>query len=129
MISQLQSGVGRIQGTLCVYGDWFGRPMDNCHRMTAVEGDTSFLKLTFSDEETLEIWDPQNLTLSKTGFSVQSASRVLWRWFYYGRPHLPENRFFIEHTRSGNHVGATSNVTWYSPHFNPSLTQPAVAIH
>ncbi|TVP81894.1 MAG: hypothetical protein EA353_01075 [Puniceicoccaceae bacterium] len=117
-----------INGSLCVFGDWFGRPMDNWHRLISHEEDHFSVKMLFNEGETLEVWQPSGFRLDRQGFIIQSASRVRWEWFYYGRPQLPENRFFIEHRVVGESVLASSNVDW-APHcFKPSMTEPAVLI-
>jgi hypothetical protein len=115
-----------ICGSLCMFGDWFGRPHDNWHRIKSFELKENYLKLVFNEDETLEVWNWQGLSEKGKGFIIQHASRVRWEWFYYGRPKLPENRFFQEHIVKNEIVEATSNVNWYSPSFNPSLSAPAV---
>jgi hypothetical protein len=59
---------------------------------------------------------------------IQRASRVRWEWFYYGRPKLPENRFFVEHVVSGLGIEASTNVQWAQGRFQPSRAEPAVSI-
>jgi hypothetical protein len=118
----------KIGGALCVFGDWFGRPHDNWHRVKTFEVKDNYLKLEFNEDETLEVWNWKQLSDQKNGFIIQSASRVRWEWFYYGRPKIPENRFFIEHEVESGIVSAKSNVNWYSPNFNSSLSSPAVSI-
>ena len=124
----LQEHSNDISGSLCIFGDWFGRPMDNCHRLVSFETKQGYLKLSFDQAETLEIWNPQGLKKEKKTFSIHRASRVRWEWFYYGRPHLPENRFAWEHVLKDGLIEATSNASWYSPDFKPSLLKPAVSI-
>ena len=93
------------KGTLRFFGDWFGRQMDNIHSIVAAEADESRLCLTFNEDETLDIWDPENLDLEPDVlFVIRSASRVRWEWFYYGRPKTPDNRYFIEYRRVDNAI-------------------------
>jgi hypothetical protein len=118
----------QIYGSLCVFGDWFGKPHDNCYRIKSFEVKGKYFKLTFNEDETLEIWDWNVLNSGGNGFIIQYANRVRWEWFYYGRPKLPENRFYIEHNLKDGAIEAKSNVNWYTPSFKPSLLAPAVSI-
>ncbi len=117
-----------IEGSLCVFGDRFGRGLDNWHKVTGYEVRKEYLKLTFKEGETLEVWRPRLLKKDGDVFLIQGAERVRWEWFYYGRPKLPENRYFREHVVKDGTVAATTNVTWLAPDFTPSLAEPAVAL-
>jgi hypothetical protein len=118
-----------IAGTLCVFGDWFGKPMDNVHRVISYETRENYLKFVFDGDETLEVWNAQGFRKENRNFIIQNAQRVRWEWFYYGRAKLPENRFFVEHVVKHGVVAASSNVTWYSPDFKPSVLKPAVSLN
>jgi hypothetical protein len=124
----LREHASEINGSLCVFGDWFGRPMDNCHQMVSHEEKGGYVRLTFNEGETLEVWEPKGLRMEGKSFIIQRGSRVRWEWFYYGRPQLPENRFYVEHVVSGGVIEASSNAAWYSPDFKPSPLEPAVSI-
>src|SRR5665213_610819 len=116
-----------ISGSLCVFGDWFGKPMDNLHTMTDYESKEDYVKLSFGEGETLEVWRPRGVKQeAKKRFVIQTADRVRWEWFYYGRPKLPENRFFIEHGMKSGKIEVSANATWYGPVFHPSMLEPAV---
>lgn len=102
--------------------------MDNCHQLVSHEAKEDYLKLSFNEGETLEVWSPGGLKKEGRRFVIQHATRVRWEWFYYGRPQLPENRFFYEHVAKGGMLEASTNVTWRSPDLKPSLLEPAVSI-
>src|SRR5262245_42487608 len=91
-------------GTLRIWGDWFGRPYDNHHRLVGAETDDAALILTFDEDECLSVWHPEGAEIDATVFRIQRASRVRWEWFYYGRPQLPQNRFFLEYTLEAGQV-------------------------
>ena len=132
LLKQLSGHFPVRLGTLKVYGDWFGRPMDNVH--TAVGGelnDAGDLVLQFDEGERLIISDPRGCSFELASgrgarLRIERASRVRWEWYYYGRPRAPENLFVEEHWISGNEVLATSTANWYEPKFAPSLVEPAV---
>jgi hypothetical protein len=128
---QINRAVPHIKtGCLRVYGDFFGRPHDSIH--TALSARTSLdgnvLIVEFDVGETLEIWNPGSASVSETAFSIATASKVRWQWFYYGRPQTPENVYYIEHARSGNDVSVTTDVDWTPLTFKPSVGQPAMKI-
>ena len=56
LIRFLRHHASDIGGSLCVFGDWFGRPMDNCHQLLSHEVKEDYLKLSFNEGETLEVW-------------------------------------------------------------------------
>lgn len=124
----IRDHAAEIRGSLCVFGDWFGKPMDNWHRLASQEAREGSVLLMFDGGETLEIWDPAEVRMDGKKFIIQRASRVRWEWFYYGRPNLPENRFFIEHVVSGESIDVSSDAKWAPLEFKPSRAEPAVSI-
>jgi hypothetical protein len=117
-----------VQGSLRIFGDWFGRPHDNCHVLTSVMAEEDYLTLRFNGEESLQIWTPSAPEFSGHRLGVRLASRVRWEWFYYGRPHLPENRYFLDYVVAADRINTTTNVDWYSPDLKPSSNEYAVTL-
>ena len=118
------------RGSLQFFGEWFGRPWDNNHSIVAAQANENRLRLTFDDDETLDVWDPKELELeSDQLFVIRSASRVRWEWFYYGESKTPENRHFIEYGNGDNAIQrradrpASVGPATANPH------QPAVTIN
>lgn len=126
----LRSHVPLRLGTLRVYGDWFGRPMDNIHTAVSAQARGDVLVVGFDQAEILEVVNPQDIKLDPDAAShrmiIRRADRVRWRWYSYGRPHVAENLFVEEHWLDGDTVRATTTANWYTPQFQPSLDQPAV---
>lgn len=118
----------RIEGALAVFGDRFGWSGENWHQVTGYETRPAFLKLYFREGETLEVWGPAGLWMDGGKFLIKYAEKVRWEWFYFGRPRLPENRYFREHVVKDRAVTATTNVDWHVPAFAPSLAEPAVTL-
>jgi hypothetical protein len=117
-------------GSLRVFGDWFGRPMDNIHTAVTVRSQGDVLVIEFDEGETLTVdgataivFDPK---AREHRLTVERAERVRWMWYFYGRPRLLENLYVEEHWVEGSDVKARSTVDWYTPVFNPSLGAPAV---
>ena len=127
IVSFLRQHAGSINGTLCVFGDWFGRPMDNWHQVTTHEAQKDYLKFVFTEGETLEVWCPKGLKKKGNRFYIEHAARVRWEWFYYGRPKLPENRFFREHVTKDGVIKTESNEP-LGASFKPTRSESAVSI-
>ena len=102
-------------GTLQVWGEWFGRPMDNVHTCKSCEAGPAQIILHFDQGERLSIWNP--IQVQTRGFTllIAKASRVRWEWYYYGRPQSPENLLFLDYTLKGEKVLRTSNQPWDIP--------------
>jgi hypothetical protein len=115
-------------GSLRMWGEWFGKPYDNFHSINRSSAVGSTLMLEFDGGETLTIENPEGLEISDTIFSIRSASAVRWEWFYYGRPHTEENRYYYQFARSGSGVEAQSNVDWYKPNLSPSPDKNAAEL-
>jgi hypothetical protein len=115
-------------GSLRMWSEWFGRPYDNFHSIKRCAAVGSTLTVEFDGGETLTVENAEGLTISETAFSIRSASAVRWEWFYYGRSHVADNRYFYQFVRMGSLVEAQSNVDWYSPNFAPSAESNAVEL-
>ncbi|WP_372735367.1 hypothetical protein [Nocardioides sp.] len=117
-------------GSLAVYGDVFGGRVDNIHTVVRahVDDDGACLVLEFNEGESLRVWNPEGAAISGREFRIQRASRVRWEWYYYGRPHAPENRYYIEHVCGVDGVDATTNADWAPHDFAPSVGKPAVEL-
>lgn len=92
---------------LRIYGDWFGKPYDNCHRCVSATADDRDLIVTFDEGEILTVQDPDGWEFNPETFRVERASKVTWRWHLYGRPKTPASLRTIEHRRSNDRVVAS----------------------
>lgn len=129
IVEQLRSNLSEVKGgSLRIWGQWFGRPMDNCHTLVACKADGNIMQLQFDEEETLFIWAPRQAVINDKIFRIQDADRVRWEWFYYGRPKIPVNRYFEDYVRKDGTVVATTNVDWCPPDLRPNSANPAVEI-
>lgn len=88
-------------GTLKFFGQWFGRPMDNCHRITDFRFDEveNVLEIDFDAGEKLFVWSPANYSLSGQDFTIKEASKVRWEWYGYGGTQSHDNLYFIEYVK------------------------------
>ena len=113
-------------GTLRFWGQWFGRPHDNRHRIVAGEARGDILRVRFDAGEVLTVQAPREATVDARTFLIGDAARVRWEWFYYGRPRTNENRYFEEFTRDDEGVSVATNVHWHAPRPAADPSQPAV---
>ena len=115
-------------GTLRFWGEWLGRPYDNCHQLVGCEVEQNVLRLVFNERELLSVWAPSGLEVDHSTFRISTADRVRWEWFYYGRPKTPSNLYFMDFVKSTTGILAMTNVDWYKPSLKPTPSAAAVEI-
>jgi len=117
------------QGTLRVFGDWFGKPYDNWHVPVSTHADGDELVIVFHEDEELRVRDPAGWRFTSEVFCIRHASCVTWRWCSYGRPKTAENWLTIEH-RLGpdDRVRVRSDAPLGRSSARPSTTFPAVEL-
>lgn len=96
-------------GSLRFWGDWFGRPMDNCHKPVSASFDEAegLLVIQFDEGETCEIFGASGIVNTRNDFCVEKAGRIGWTWYYYGRERTPENLFRREYILEDGTVACT----------------------
>lgn len=71
-------------GSLCIYGEWDGRPYDNYHKIKAFSCANDVLEIHFTDHaEKLLVIHPTGITNTSEEFSIQHAQKVKWYWLFY----------------------------------------------
>jgi hypothetical protein len=113
-------------GTLRFWGEWFGRPHDNVHRIVDCDANDGVLRIAFNEGEGLWVWPPHAADVNEQTFLIRNAARVRWEWFYYGRPKIDSNRYFMDFTKTESGVDAKTDIDWYLPNPRPILQAPAV---
>jgi hypothetical protein len=115
-------------GSLRFYGTWFGKPLENYHKITKL----NYIELEdclvfeFDEGEILSVWNPQKITPENNRFSIKEASWIRWTWFDYGKDKTPEHLLFIEYFQNKNVTTGRSNVEWFK---FENLTLPALEIY
>lgn len=72
---------------------------------------------------------PEGWVFNQAIVCIDKASRVTWRWYYYGRPKIPSNLYSIEHwVAADGQVLARADADWYTPAFSPSEDLPAAEL-
>jgi hypothetical protein len=115
-------------GTLRFWGEWFGRPYDNNHKIIGCDARGDLLHIRFDEGESLHLWSPQQSELDHRTFRIQNAARVRWEWFAYGHRKTEQNLYFMDFTRIDERIDAETNIDWYMPSLRPTLLAPAVEI-
>ncbi|MBD5497100.1 MAG: hypothetical protein HDR11_04950 [Lachnospiraceae bacterium] len=71
-------------GSLCFYGDWFGRPYDNCHKIVRTHYDGEILEIQFEQSERLLVYNPEGITSMLQELRIEKASKLKWLYIPYG---------------------------------------------
>ena len=100
------------RGSVRFWGDPFGRPGDNDHRVVSCRAQGDVLHLGFDEDERATVWAPTGLTIAGRGFRIRDADGVRWEWYHYGRPKTPENLRFYEYAATPRGVIVTTNAPW-----------------
>jgi hypothetical protein len=116
-------------GTLRFFGEWFGRPYDNMHVIKSAEVKDDCLIVTFDQNEVLSIWNQSGFKINEKEFQIDSASRVIWQWYYYWRPQTSENLYYFDYLFEGNELMAKTNVDFYEAQLQPNQNESAVKIY
>lgn len=87
-------------GGIQFWGEWFGRPHDNYHVIKSVEWRKDFIMIEFDGGESLYVENPSVILNENNRFCIKSATKILWIWYYYGKPQTVENLFVRQYTKS-----------------------------
>jgi hypothetical protein len=117
---------GLKSGALRIWGQWFGRPYDNCHIARAVSIERDALAIHFHGGEILLVWDPADCVFDSQRFEIGGASRVRWEWFFYGREHFPENLHQLDYRLLPE--GVILDTNWPEPGRRIAPDGPAVEL-
>lgn len=80
-------------GTVRFWGDWFGRPFDNCHRAVkaSISNKENTLVIYFDNDEKCTVYNPQSINNEKNTFYISQASKIVWEWYSCGDSHTQQN--------------------------------------
>ncbi len=115
-------------GTLSFWGNWFGRPYDNIHRIVGAYSLEETTIIYFDQAETLLIDEPRDWSLEGGLLLVRHASRVRFQWFYFGRLPDRETLQFEEYRWTETNLSFDTDA---QPGRRPQLARdaPAVQLH
>lgn len=97
-------------GSLSFWGNWFGRPYDNNHRILHAHSIGAAVIIQFDRGETLVIDTPGDWSLEKGLLVVRRAKHLRFLWFDYGRLPSPETLHFEEYRRADDELSFATDL-------------------
>lgn len=88
-------------GTMCFYGEWFGRPYDNFHKIIKANYENDCLNIYFSNGEILSVFNPLGITNEENCFKIEKASKVVWQFNPYGDENNIPKRYIYKDCENG----------------------------
>ncbi len=82
-----------------IWGVGPGRPFDNCYILTEIEVNNSQIRLCFESECCI-ILNPQGVCISDDVMKIEDASKIIWRYYYYGLPKVNDNIVIEEYYKN-----------------------------
>ena len=123
----IQKSLPRLKsGTLRFWGQWFGRPSDNIHRVVDSASNGDVLRVYFDAGEVLTVINPADTLVSEDRFRIGDAKQVRFEWYEYGHKKVPENLRYQEYVREG--TDAIVAETNFLVPLNPIGTAAAVEV-
>lgn len=98
MINLIEALKNRI--SICIWGEWLGgRIGENTYLLVKEERKSdNIVVLYFDNNEKCIIINPRKMIWKGKVLSVKSADKVIWEFYYYGRPQIAENLFTLEYS-------------------------------
>ena len=87
------------RGSLFFFGESFGRPYDNIHKIKSIHYDGELLVICFDQWEELFVYHPQDIKSTEKELRIGAASKVKWRYIPYG--HNSDYKTIIYECRDG----------------------------
>lgn len=89
-------------GSLCIWGEWFGRPYDNFHTVKTIRWEKEKITIHFCEGESLYISSPSDIINEEKRLVVGDAAQVLWVWYEYGKKPVYENLYVRQYTKDAD---------------------------
>ena len=86
-------------GSLRIWGEWFGRPYDNFHRIKSVRWERDEIVINFDQCESLYISNPSKIVNEEKQLLISDASKVLWVWYDYGKDQTYDNMYVRQYRK------------------------------
>lgn len=78
-------------GTIRIFGEWFGRPYDNYHKILECIYKDEILDLKFDTGETISVWNPNHIMFNNNELIIKDSTYVEFLRYDYGKPKSKEN--------------------------------------
>lgn len=112
-----QSKKGLLKGgSLCFWGQWFGKPYDNFHEISTIEfnSEKNILTLVFNANEKLIISYPAIIEEQTNRIEIKTADSIYFAWYDYGKPQTPKHLLYYHFIRTGKKISGKNNIHWSS---------------
>lgn len=83
-IMEIETNIVTKRGSLWFFGESFGRPGDNIHRVKSITYDGEILIIVFDQWEELFVYNPEDIVSNQKELKIANASKVKWSYFPYG---------------------------------------------
>lgn len=118
IVEQLQLSIKKVEinivterGSLWFFGEAFGRPYDNIHKIKSINYDGELLVIRFDKGEELLVYSPEDIESNDKELKIGKASRVKWVYIPYGNytkakteTYICKNNEVIKRTEYGEKV-------------------------
>ncbi|WMJ74231.1 hypothetical protein RCC89_13795 [Cytophagaceae bacterium ABcell3] len=117
-------------GSLRLYGSWFGKHYDNCHKIETAHyyKRLNIVTLNFKGGLNLKVYNPEHIFEASTFLKVVHADRVKLSWINDKKNINPRN-YYIDYTRKNNKIRTETNLSCRKPTCDISLNAPALIIY
>jgi|SRR5690606_20792454 len=112
-------------GTPEFWGDTIGRPSESIYKMKDIFIENASLIIILENSEKIIINNPSDFILDNEKFIIPHSDKVIFQWYYYGKPQTEENLYYFKYEHSKKIIKASSNVTWFNPAFKTNPSKPA----
>jgi hypothetical protein len=80
-----------------LWGEALGRPGEDGHKLIGCEAVDDCLRLNFTDDEILAVWNPQQVEIGPSSFRIGIADAMRFTYYWPYSPRTPENIFYRDY--------------------------------
>jgi len=84
-------------GPMRLWGQPLGRTGEDAHFLIGCEAIRDCLRLRFTDDEMLAVWNPTEIEINAKRFRIGCATAMRFTYYFWDRPRLPENIFYRDY--------------------------------
>jgi hypothetical protein len=84
-------------GPMRLWGESLGRPGEDGHPLIGCEANGDCLRVLFTEDEVLTVWNPRDVEIGPARFRIGSADAMRFTYYWWNRPRTPENIFYRDY--------------------------------
>lgn len=96
-------------GPMKLWGEPVGRPGEDGHVLIAVEAVNDCLRLIFTDDEVLAVWNPDHIEINAQRFKIGLADAMRYTRYYPDRPKIAENILYRDYLIQDRFIAYRTN--------------------